>query len=158
MCTHLLEVEAQSKADFQFLNNLGASFLATIQRNFLCNSPYNFGRTQVAGKIALFPSFFCWQQVLALILIGYFALFPWVFPRFLQAKNYLPRVLIGLFYLVPMSVPAFLLAKVLASSFDWFILPCSHELSREFWLGYFIFYDARDWPGCKTLARVWKVA
>lgn len=75
---------------------------------FFYNSPYNFVATQVAGQIALFPRVFCWQQLLA-------------------------SILIGLFCLVPMSFPAFFCwHQVLTSSFDWFILTCSYKFFRVF--------------------------
>ena len=64
---------------------------------FFNNLPYNFVAIQVAGKIALFARFFCWQQVLASSLIGLFCLVPICFPPFFAGTMYLPRVLIGLF-------------------------------------------------------------
>ena len=88
---------AESTACFKFENNLAAALLAITQRSFFYNSPYNFVATQVAGKIGLFPRVFCWQQVLASILIGLFCLVPMSFPAFFAGTKYLPRVLIGLF-------------------------------------------------------------
>lgn len=103
---------------------------------FFNNLPYNFVAIQVAGKIALFARFFCWQQGLASILIGLFCLVPICFPAF------------------------FCWHHVLTASSDWFILTCSYTFFRVVLsfdllillsVTLVIGQDVRHWPGYETL-------